>query len=181
MTKIYTRSGDDGTTSLPDGTRTGKNDPRIGLYGALDEANCHVGLARAGILDSGLDTALGFIQHRLFNCGSCLLGPAATTAGPRVDLLDVEALEAVIDRYSERLSGSPGFTLPGCDEVSSRLHIARAVMRRAEREAVELATTHPVDPIVLAFLNRASDLLYVAARYTGDGNECAWHPDVERP
>ncbi|HEY5548371.1 MAG TPA: cob(I)yrinic acid a,c-diamide adenosyltransferase [Coriobacteriia bacterium] len=180
MATIYTKSGDAGATSLPDGTRVGKDDPRIALYGALDEANCLIGLARVSVLDSGLDAALGFIQHRLFNCGACLPGPTTSPNGPRIDAQDVTALEAVIDRYSARL-GSWGFTLPGCDEVSARLHVARAVMRRAEREAVRLNSTDTVDPMVLAFLNRASDLLYVAARYTGNGNECAWHPDAERP
>lgn len=180
MTSIYTRTGDDGTTSVVGGARVGKDDSRIALYGALDEANCLIGLARVSVLDSGLDAALAFIQHRLFNCGVCLQSPTTSPNGPRIDAQDVAALEAVIDRYSARL-GSWVFTLPGCDEVSARLHVARAVTRRAEREAVRLNSTDTVDPMVLAFLNRTSDLLYVAARYTGNGNECAWRPDAERP
>jgi cob(I)alamin adenosyltransferase len=181
MTGIYTRTGDDGTTSSVGGARVRKDDPRIDFYGALDEANCHVGLARIDLVESGLDAALGFIQHRLFNCGACALGGTEVPTGPRVDAEDIASLEAVIDRYTAR-TGSPfGFSLPGCDEVSARLHVARAVMRRAEREAVRLSETEPVDPLVLAFLNRASDLLYVAAHYMGAGNECSWRPDAERP
>jgi len=181
MATVYTRTGDDGTTSIVGGDRVRKDDPRIDFYGALDEANCHLGLARVSLLDSGLDTALGFIQHRLLNCGVCALGPAQPAGGPRVDAEDVASLEATIDHYTERMTGAWTFTLPGCDEGSARLHVARAVLRRAEREAVRLSATMPVDPQVLAFLNRASDLLYVAARHVGSGNECAWRPDAERP
>jgi cob(I)alamin adenosyltransferase len=94
---------------------------------------------------------------------------------------DVAALESAIDRFTDRLGGFRGFMLPGCDETSARLHVARTVVRRAERAAARLDSREPVDPQVLAFLNRASDLLYAAARFSGAGNECPWRPDAERP
>jgi cob(I)alamin adenosyltransferase len=181
MSDVYTRTGDSGTTSLADGSRVRKSDPRIELFGTLDEANCLVGLARVNVVDSELDEILEFVQHRLFNCAACLAGAAAGAALPRVTSDDTASLEAAIDRYDARIAGPKGFTLPGCDEASGRLHVARAVMRRAERAAVALAASEPVDSDVLAFLNRASDLLYIAARYTSAGNECAWRPDMEPP
>jgi len=181
MASIYTRTGDDGTTSLADGSRVSKSDARIELFGALDEANCLVGLARAGVVDSDLDEVLEFIQHRLFNCAACLANPKASASMPRVTPEDTASLEAAIDRYRSRIGGFDRFMLPGCDEASARLHVARAVVRRAERVAVALAGREPVDANVLAFLNRTSDLLYVAARYTGSGGECAWRPDLEPP
>jgi cob(I)alamin adenosyltransferase len=181
MTSIYTRTGDDGTTSLADGSRVSKSDARIELFGTLDEANCLVGLARVNVVESDLDEVLEFIQHRLFNCAACLANPKAGGSTPRVTSEDTASLEAAIDRLRSRVGDFGGFMLPGCDEASARLHIARAVVRRAERRAVALAQSEPVDADVLAFLNRTSDLLYVAARYTGSGSECAWRPDLEPP
>lgn len=181
MSHIYTRTGDDGTTSLADGSRVAKDSARIELFGAIDEANCHIGLARVHVVDSDLDEVLAFLQHRLFNCTACLATSEPSIDMPRVSDEDVTALEAAIDRYAARIGGSAGFMLPGCDEASARLHVARAVMRRAERRAVTLIEHEPVTPEVLAFLNRASDLLYVAARYAGAGAECSWDPDLEPP
>jgi cob(I)alamin adenosyltransferase len=181
MPRIYTRTGDEGSTSLPDGTRVPKNDPRIELFGALDEANCLIGLARVNIVDSDVDAVLEFLQHRLFNCSACLALGQPSAAMPQVSAEDIAALESAIDRFTERLGGFRGFTLPGCDESSARLHVARSVVRRAERVAAIVMGEDPTQANVLAFLNRASDLLYAAARFTGAGNECAWRPDAERP
>jgi cob(I)alamin adenosyltransferase len=181
MPNVYTRRGDDGTTSFGDGTRVRKDDPRIELFGAIDEANCLIGLARVNVVDSDLDHVLEFLQHRLFNCSACLAVPQPASAMPRVVPEDTTALESAIDRYTERIGGFRGFMLPGCDETSARLHVARAVMRRAERAAVSLAGEEQTDRDVLAFLNRASDLLYTAARFVGAGNECPWRSDAERP
>lgn len=181
MTKVYTRSGDDGSTSLADGARVRKDAPRIEVFGAIDEANCLIGLARVNVVDSDVDHVLEFIQHRLFNCSACLSTAQPADEMPRIAPQDTAALEAAIDRYTERMGGFHGFMLPGCDETSARLHVARSVMRRAERAAVHLAQTEEVDAEVLAFLNRASDLLYTAARFTGAGNECPWHPEAPRP
>jgi cob(I)alamin adenosyltransferase len=181
MAKIYTRSGDPGETSLPDGARIRKDDPRIELFGALDEANCLIGLARVNVVDSDVDALLEFLQHRLFNCAGCLSSGKPSAEMPSIVPDDVAALESAIDRFTDRLGGFRGFMLPGCDETSARLHVARAAVRSAERAAVRLDATAPVDAEVLRFLNRASDLLYAAARFTGAGNECAWRPDAVRP
>ena len=181
MPKVYTRLGDDGTTSLADGTRVGKDDPRVELLGTIDEDNCLIGLARVNVVDSDLDHVLEFLQHRLFNCSACLATTQPNSSLPRVTPEDTAALETAIDRYTERMGGFRGFMLPGCDETSARLHVARAVMRRAERSAVHLAATEQADRDVIVFLNRASDLLYTAARFVGAGNECPWRPEAERP
>jgi cob(I)alamin adenosyltransferase len=181
MSDVYTRSGDDGSTSVVGGERVRKSDSRIAFYGALDQANGAIGFARVHVLDSGLDSVLEYLQHRLFSCAACALGGQPGGDGPRVDAGDVAALEAAIDHFSARVGGFTGFVLPGCDEASARLHLARTAMREAEREAVRVSADQPVDPQALAFLNRASDLLYVAARWIGLGSECAWRPDVQRP
>jgi cob(I)alamin adenosyltransferase len=181
MPTVYTRGGDDGTTSLADGTRVRKDDPRIELLGAIDEANCLIGLARVNVVDSDLDHVLEFLQHRLFNCSACLATAQPAITMPRVTPEDTSAIEAAIDRYTDRIGGFAGFMLPGCDETSARLHVARAVMRRAERAAAHLAATEQTDRDVMAFLNRASDLLYTAARFVGAGNECRWLPEIARP
>jgi cob(I)alamin adenosyltransferase len=181
MAKIYTRTGDDGETSLPGGARVRKDDLRIELFGTLDEANCLIGLARVNVVDSNVDALLEFLQHRLFNCSACLSASHPTGGTPSIAPEDVASLEAAIDRFTDRVGGFHGFMLPGCDETSARLHVARAVVRRAERVAARLALEEPIDPNVLAFLNRSSDLLYAAARFSGAGNECVWRADVERP
>jgi len=177
---IYTTGGDGGETSLPDGARTRKDDPRVELLGALDEVNCFIGLARPAVIDSELDDVLEFIQQGLFNCGGAL-GRNPGSNGSIISSDDIRALERTIDKYSKRGGGFEGFVLPGCDEASARLHVARAVMRRAERAAVAADAKTSIDANVIAFLNRASDLLYVVARYIGSGNECPWHPDVPAP
>jgi len=181
MARIYTRTGDEGQTSLPNGQRVRKDDPRIELFGALDEANCLIGLARVNVVDSDVDAVLEFLQHRLFNCSACLATGKLSQEMPEVTQADIDALERAIDRFTDRLGGFRGFMLPGCDETSARLHVARSVVRRAERAAAAIAVDDATQALVLAFLNRASDLLYAAARFTGAGTECAWHPDAERP
>lgn len=180
MGDIYTRGGDTGSTSLPNGTRARKDDPLIELLGALDEANSAVGFARPVLIDPDLDTVLEFIQQRLFNCGVSV-GGAKSSAPQGISSEDVAALERVIDRYAARAGSFDGFTLPGCDEASSRLHLARTALRRAERAAATVDASAPLEASALAFLNRASDMLYVAARFTSAGNECRWRPDAPRP
>ena len=133
------------------------------------------------VVDSDLDEVLAFLQHRLLNCAACLASAQPAQDVPDIDTADVEALERATDRYGKRTAGLAGFMLPGCDEPSARLHVARTVMRRAERRAVTLSRSEPVPPELLAFLNRAGDLLYVAARYAGGGGECPWRPDQPRP
>ena len=177
MASIYTRGGDDGTTSLAGGARVRKDDPAIELLGALDEANSLIGLARVGVVGSDIDDVLGFVQQRLLNIGAAVAGGT----GVLVSAEDVTALEAAIDRFTTKMGGFEGFVLPGCDEASARLHVARAVLRRAERAAVRARQEDLVPANVLPFLNRASDLLYVTARQAGAGNDCRWDPDAPRP
>jgi cob(I)alamin adenosyltransferase len=182
MASIYTRKGDDGTTSLPDGTRVSKDDLRVEAYGALDEANCRIGMARPALVDNDMEAILTFIQQRLFNCAASLSwkgGQGSVT--PKVTAEDVAALEKAIDLYSDRMPHSEGFVLPGADEASARLHVARASMRRAERTLVKLRSVQEVDPQVLAFVNRASDLLFVAARNASFGGTLLWDPDAPPP
>jgi len=164
---IYTRRGDTGDTSLADGSRVRKDSARVEAYGAVDEANSSVGLARAAVADPLLADVLRFAQQRLFNCSAALASPAGSprSSMPGISAADVALLEVSVDRF-EALSGPPnGFVVEGGSEIASRLNIARAVVRRAERRAATLAAAEPVDEFVLAFLNRLSDTLFAAARY----------------
>lgn len=181
MGGIYTRGGDGGATSLGDGSRVGKDDVRVEALGAIDEASCLIGLARAVVADSDLDTVLVFVQQRLYNCTSRLASPGGSAGLPAVSAADVTALESAVDRLGERVGPFTGFVLPSSDEAGARLHVARAVMRRAERRVVALSRTQPVDAAILAFLNRASDLLFMAARYACGDSECQWDPAAPRP
>jgi len=183
---IYTRRGDRGETSLADGSRCRKDSARVEAYGALDEANSAIGLARSAGADAPVEDVLRFAQQRLFNCTAMLARPAdSVPAGsPSVTAEDVAALETSIDRF-EALSGPPaGFVVEGGCEVAARLHVARAIVRRAERRVVTLDTLEPVDENVMAFVNRLSDALFAAARYSntvaGHLDE-AWNAQAPRP
>ncbi|MDP2182700.1 MAG: cob(I)yrinic acid a,c-diamide adenosyltransferase [Actinomycetota bacterium] len=183
---IYTRRGDEGETSLADGSRVTKNSARVAAYGTLDEANSAVGLARACLEmlaedDRELDAILDFAQHRLFNCSSNTATPtqAVGDATPVVTPDDVTVLEAAIDRFMSATSVE-GFVLPfGC-ESAARLHVARTVVRRAERSLLDLAEEDAVDSDVLAFVNRLSDLLFAAAIFANERGGCGniyWDPE----
>lgn len=184
--RIYTRRGDHGETSLADGSRTAKNALRIESYGAVDEANSFVGLARAAVTDPLLNEVLHFAQQRLLNCSASLASPMSppSASTPGITAGDVTALEASVDRF-EALSGtSAGFVIEGGSDAAARLHVARAVVRRAERRAVALSASEPVDDAVLAFLNRLSDTLFAAARYANviaGEPEGVWEPDSPLP
>lgn len=181
---IYTRRGDSGETSLVGGARTPKNSPRVEAYGALDEANSAIGLARAAIAPGGdvdLVGALDFVQHRLFNCASRLATPpgAETDTTPGVNDADVLFLESAIDALTAATSDLNDFVLPAGCESAARLHVARTTVRRAERRILDLAEIEPVDAHVLAFVNRLSDLLFVAARYENrDCGDANWDPSL---
>jgi cob(I)alamin adenosyltransferase len=175
MTKIYTRTGDKGETSLVGGSRVAKNSSRVEAYGTVDEANSCVGHARAvleiGPDDLRLDAMLDFVQHRLFDCSSLLATPAdvraARTGGPAIQAEDIARLESWIDELTSAAGEIDHFVLPaGCEEAC-RLHVARTVVRRAERRVIDLASESPteVDPAVRTFINRLSDLLFTMARY----------------
>jgi cob(I)alamin adenosyltransferase len=165
--KIYTRTGDAGETSLFDGTRVRKDDARVDAYGEVDELNAWLGLVRASHLDLALDDAIMQLQRDLFALGALLADPAAKIADRVVKVAlgdaDVERLEQLIDRLEARLSPLRRFILPGGAPSGAALHVARAVCRRAERRIIALEP--PVDPVLIRYVNRLSDLLFVMARF----------------
>ena len=163
--KLYTRTGDGGATSLADGARVDKADPRIEAYGAIDEANAAVGAARADVSDARLDATLAFVQQRLYNCSSSIAHSAPEASPASIADGDVASLERAIDELEARTGAIRGFVLPAGCRAAALLHVARTACRRAERRAFALSSTAPVDANVLKFLNRASDLLFAAARY----------------
>jgi cob(I)alamin adenosyltransferase len=163
--RIYTRTGDDGTTGLYGNARTSKADPRVDAYGHVDEANAAIGLARAAMLPKEVDDVLSRAQASLFDVGAVLATPAgkaSKVSGPTD--ADVEGLEKAIDALEARLPRLATFVLPGGSEAAARLHLARTVCRRAERAAVRLMASEEVPPVVVRYLNRLADLLFVQAR-----------------
>lgn len=177
LSKIYTRTGDDGTTGLGDGSRVAKDSLRVNAYGTVDEANSCIGLMLAS--DEMLDDIrelLMRIQHQLFDLGGelCIPGHAAIFDA------DIDALEASLDHYNDDLPALKEFILPGGGEAAARCHVARTVVRRAERETVSLSRQEPVRPQAVQYLNRLSDLLFVLARVlarsSGHG-EVVWNHD----
>lgn len=161
LSKIYTRTGDDGSTGLGDGTRVGKDSARVTAYGTVDEANSAIGvlLAVASVPDD-IRALLTTVQHQLFDLGGelCIPGHAAITGN------DVDALEKQLDHYNDDLPPLKDFILPAGGEAASRCHLARTIVRRAERETVTLARHDAVRPEAIRYLNRLSDLLFVLAR-----------------
>ncbi|MFU8890565.1 MAG: cob(I)yrinic acid a,c-diamide adenosyltransferase [Anaerosomatales bacterium] len=190
MTKIYTRTGDAGETSLVGGSRVAKNSSRVEAYGTVDEANSCVGHARAALGaaawdDARLESILDFVQHRLFDCSSLLATPAevrsARTGGPAIRAEDITRLESWIDELTAAAGEVDHFVLPAGCEAACRLHIARTVVRRAERRVIDLASETPdeVDPAVRKFINRLSDLLFTMARYVNQAygaGDMFWDP-----
>ncbi len=160
LSKIYTRTGDDGSTGLGDGTRVAKDSARVSAYGTVDEANSTIGLLLAADIDEGNRDLLTTVQHQLFDLGGelCIPGHAAIFDA------DIEALEQHLDRYNEPLPPLKDFILPGGGEAAARCHLARTVVRRAERETVTLSHHDSVRPEAIRYLNRLSDLLFVLAR-----------------
>ena len=160
LSKIYTRTGDDGSTGLGDGTRVAKDSARVGAYGTVDEANSTIGLVLASELPGEVRDLLTAVQHQLFDLGGelCIPGHAAITDE------DVARLEQHLDRFNADLPALKEFILPGGGEAGARCHIARTVVRRAERDTVALSRLEPVRPEPIRYLNRLSDLLFVLAR-----------------
>jgi cob(I)alamin adenosyltransferase len=168
LTKIYTRTGDDGTTALGGGQRVAKHALRIETYGTVDELNAQVGVALAAGLEPGLAAELTRVQNELFHLGSdlCVLETdKAAMPVPRIEDKHVRALEAAMDRMTESLGPLTNFILPGGSAGAAHLHVARTVCRRAERLAVALAREDAVGPFVIPYLNRLSDALFVMARW----------------
>ena len=160
LSKIYTRTGDDGSTGLGDGSRVAKDSLRVTAYGTVDEANCCIGLMLASDVPDDIRDLLVHVQHQLFDLGGelCIPGHSAIFDA------DIEALEARLDHYNSDLPPLKEFILPGGGEASARCHVARTVVRRAERETVSLARQEAVRPQAVHYLNRLSDLLFVLAR-----------------
>ena len=176
LSKIYTRTGDDGSTGLGDGSRTGKDSARVNAYGTVDEANSSLGVVLATQLPDDIRTLLTTVQHQLFDLGGelCIPGHAA------IHDADIDALEARLDHYNDDLPALKDFILPGGGEAAARCHVARTVVRRAERETVTLARHDAVRPEAIRYLNRLSDLLFVLARVLAraDGQgEVLWQHD----
>lgn len=167
ITKVYTRTGDDGTTALGTGARVRKDDPRICAYGTVDELNAQLGVILAQPLPEPLSVALHRIQNELFHAGADLCVPEADKAqrpGPRIAAAHVAALEALMDQLSAQLTPLQNFVLPGGTLAAAQLHVARTICRRAERETLALAAAEPVNPDLIRYLNRLSDALFVLAR-----------------
>jgi cob(I)alamin adenosyltransferase len=184
LNKIYTKTGDDGTTGLVRGPRRMKHDLRVACYGTVDEANSHIGMARThtGSMPK-IDRVLARIQNDLFDVGSDLATPGMDPANGdptlRITPAQTEWLELQIDTYNEGLVPLTSFILPGGTPLAATLHIARTVVRRAERLAVELmATESDVNTETMRYLNRLSDLLFVMARVAnGNGTtDVLWTP-----
>lgn len=175
MTRIYTRAGDRGDTGLIGGQRVPKDHPRVEAYGAVDELNSSLGVVIAELDDPETASLLQNAQHRLFDLGAELATPATQSASAGITGDDVEALERAIDRVEDGLPPLREFILPGGSPAAAALHVARAVARRVERQVVALARTEPVNPQIVPFLNRLSDLLFVLARAA---NRRAGSPDT---
>lgn len=168
ITKVYTRTGDDGSTGLAGGKRVRKDSLRIETYGTVDETNSFIGAALAAGLNDALRGPLGRIQNELFHVGSELATPGSGKAkrpGPRVEQKHIDALEKLMDSLSEELSPLENFVMPGGTPGAAMLHVARTVCRRAERLAVALARKEKIGEFVVPYLNRLSDALFVMARH----------------
>ena len=178
MTRIYTRAGDAGETSLGDGSRVPKTDPRLEAYGSVDELNSILGFVLSGDLPAEFRPWLEQVQNDLFDLGADLSVPLEDERERlRVTTGQVERLEELCDLVNESLEPLKSFILPGGTEAASRLHVARSVCRRAERLAVDLAGKGSVNPAALAYLNRLSDLLFILARAANAGMpEPLWRP-----
>ena len=163
ITKVYTRGGDSGETSLVGGARVSKANPRVDSYGELDELNSVIGLARARLADPEIDQCLGVIQNDLFTVSADLASPSNVKL-PRVREVLVQKLESMSDHYNAELGPLKEFILPGGSDAGATLHLARTVARRAERRAVGLAEREEVNSHVIVYLNRLSDLLFILAR-----------------
>jgi cob(I)alamin adenosyltransferase len=184
LTKIYTRGGDSGETSLGGGRRVAKHDLRVAAYGTVDEANATIGVARLHTAGDA-DAMLGRIQNDLFDLGADLCtpeNPEARTPALRISQAQIDRLEHEIDAMNEGLAPLNSFVLPGGTPAAAQLHVARTVTRRAERLISELATQEKVSPLALKYANRLSDHLFVLARHLNDDGkrDVLWVPGQNR-
>jgi cob(I)alamin adenosyltransferase len=177
LTKIYTRGGDRGETSLGDGKRVSKRDPLLRAYGAVDELNSVVGWAQV----AAADPRLARIQNELFDLGADLAVPFAEDDGKlRVTQAQIDALERDCDEVNAELEPLKSFVLPGGTEAAARLHVARATCRSVEREVLRAGQERELNPLALVYLNRLSDLLFILARAANAGDEPLWKPGASR-
>jgi cob(I)alamin adenosyltransferase len=188
LSRIYTRTGDDGTTALADGNRTAKTDSRLAAYADVEEANCAIGMAITfGDLPADISRLLSRVQNELFDVGADLANPVTESPPPypplRIDDAYITRLEAECDTYNEALPTLRSFLLPGGSPGSTLLHMARTVTRRAERSAWAAAAEHgdSMSPLPARYLNRLSDLLFILARHANAGHDdVLWKPGGDR-
>jgi cob(I)alamin adenosyltransferase len=183
LTRIYTRGGDKGETSLGDGSRVSKLDCRIGAFGTVDELNSALGLVLAGDPPEAMREPLMRIQNELFDVGADLSVPWGVTDRLRVEPPMIDALEELCDEFNAGLPELRSFVLPGGTEASARLHVARTICRRAERDVLLGAEEVDLNPLVLRYLNRLSDLLFILARAANASagrDEPLWKPGSSR-
>jgi cob(I)alamin adenosyltransferase len=188
LSRIYTRTGDDGSTALADGSRTAKTDSRLAAYADVEEANCAIGMAVTfGELGADLIALLSRVQNELFDVGADLANPVTDTPPPypplRIDETYITRLEAECDSFNESLPVLRSFLLPGGSRGTTLLHVARTVTRRAERSAWAAAAEHgdSVSPLPARYLNRLSDLLFILCRVANTGHaDVLWKPGGER-
>ena len=176
LSKIYTRTGDNGSTGLGDGSRVEKDDVRVEAYGTVDELNSHIGVVLAYELPESVKTCLETIQHKLFELGGELSIPGRNVLTQQ----HVDYLEKQLDEFNETLPYLTEFILPAGGLATSQCHVARTVCRRAERRACSLRRESEVNPYSLVYLNRLSDLLFVVARVCAryeNGKEVLWQPE----
>ena len=183
LTRIYTRGGDQGETSLGDGSRVSKLDCRIGAFGTVDELNSALGVVLAADLPEAMREPLARIQNELFDVGADLSVPWDVSDRLRVEQAMIDGLEQLCDDFNADLPELRSFVLPGGTEVSARLHVARTICRRAERDVLLGAKEVDLNPLVLSYLNRLSDLLFILARADNAAagrDEPLWKPGSSR-
>ena len=183
LTRIYTRGGDAGETSLGDGSRVSKLDLRIAAYGTVDELNAVLGVVLAGDCPTEIRDVLARVQNELFDLGADLSVLLEHEGRLRTTQEQVDELELDCDRFNAELPELKSFVLPGGTQAAALLHVARTVCRRAEREALAASTEHTLSPLALVYLNRLSDLLFILARTANasvGGDEPLWKPGGSR-
>jgi cob(I)alamin adenosyltransferase len=180
LTRIYTRGGDRGETSLGDGSRVPKLDCRIGAFGTVDELNSLLGVVLAGDVPGEIGDVLRRVQNELFDVGADVSVPFGVGDGRlRISQAQIDRLEADCDRFNADLPELKSFVLPGGSEAAARIHVARAVCRRAERDVLDAAQQVELNPLVPVYLNRLSDLLFILARTANAaGDEPLWTPGI---
>ena len=181
LTRIYTRGGDQGETSLGDGSRVPKLDCRIAAFGTVDELNSLLGLVLAGDVPNEMRPVLERVQNELFDVGADISVPFGVGDRLRVAETQIDALEGECDRFNAELPELKSFVLPGGSESAARLQVARAVCRRAERDVLDAGEQVELNPLVPVYLNRLSDLLFILARAANEGqDEPLWKPGSSR-